>query len=64
MVNDWRTYGCILRGRSNMCDTFMSVYYRLPNQEEGVDEVFHRQLKVDSESQALVLMVDFNHLGF
>lgn len=47
-----------------MCDTFMSVYYRPPNQEEGVDEVFHRQLKVDSESQALVLMVDFNHLGF
>lgn len=44
-----------------MGDTVVSVYYRPPDQEEEVDELFHRQLKVDSGSQALILMVDLNY---
>jgi len=38
----------------------VGVYYRPPNQAEEVDEVY-RQLKVASQSQALVLMGEFNH---
>ncbi|GAB0204077.1 mitochondrial enolase superfamily member 1 [Grus japonensis] len=34
---------------------------RPPDQEEEVDEAFYRQLEVASQSQALVLMGDFNH---
>jgi len=37
------------------------VYYRAPDQEEEVHEAFYGQLKVASQSQALVLMGDFNH---
>jgi len=37
------------------------MYYRPPDQEEEVDEAFYKQLKVASQSQALVLMGDFNH---
>jgi len=33
------------------------VYYRPPDQ----DEAFYRQLKVNSQSQAVVLIGDFNH---
>ncbi|XP_032060951.1 olfactory receptor 14A16-like [Aythya fuligula] len=36
---------------------------RPPVQKEEVNEAFFRQLKVASESQALVLMGDFNHPG-
>ncbi|GAB0208569.1 cAMP-dependent protein kinase inhibitor alpha [Grus japonensis] len=36
---------------------------RPPDQEEEVDEAFYRQLEVASQSQALVLMGDFNHPG-
>ena len=51
----------------------MGVYYRPPDQEEEVDEesrnkrklqvdeAFYRQLQAASQSQALVLMGDFNH---
>ena len=39
----------------------MDVYYRPLDQEEEVDKAFHRQLKVASQSQALVLMRDFNY---
>jgi len=28
-----------------MCDTIVGVHYRLPDQEEEADEVFHRHLK-------------------
>jgi len=38
----------------------VDVYYRPPDQEE-IDEAFYRQLKAASQSQALVLMEDFNH---
>jgi len=34
----------------------MGIYYRPPDQEEEADEAFYRQLKVASQSQALVLM--------
>jgi len=44
-----------------MGDTVVGVYYRPPNQEEEVDEVFYKQLKVASQSQGPVLMGDFHH---
>jgi len=39
----------------------VSVYYRSPDQEKEIGEAFYRQLKVASQSQALILMGDFNH---
>jgi len=39
----------------------VGVYYRPPDQEEEVDEAFYRQLQAASQSQALVLVGDFNH---
>jgi len=42
-------------------DIIVGMYYRPPDQEEEVDEAFYRQLKAASQSQALVLMGDFNH---
>ncbi|GAB0208952.1 hypothetical protein GRJ2_003360900 [Grus japonensis] len=50
-----------MKGQANMGDTVVGVYYRPPDQEEEVDEAFYRQLEVASQSQALVLMGDFNH---
>jgi len=44
-----------------MGDIIVGVYYRPPDQEEEVDEAFYRQLKVASQSQALVLVGDFKH---
>jgi len=44
-----------------MGDTVVDVYYMPPDQEKEVDEAFYRQLKAASQSQALVLMGDFNH---
>jgi len=44
-----------------MGDTVVAVYHRPPDQKEEVDEVIYRQLKVASQSQALVLEGDFNH---
>lgn len=40
----------------------MGDCYRLPEVEEEADEVLYRQLEVASQSQALVLIEDFNHL--
>jgi len=37
------------------------VHYRSPDQKEEVDEAFYKQLKPASQSQALVLVGDFNH---
>jgi len=37
------------------------VYYRPPDQEEQIDEAFYMQLQAAPQSQALVLMGDFNH---
>jgi len=39
----------------------VGVYYRPPDQEEEIDETFYRQLQAASQSQALVLLGDFNH---
>ena len=44
------------KGQAHMGDPAVGVYYGLPDEEEEVDEAFHRQLKVASQSQALVLM--------
>jgi len=43
-----------------MGNIIVGGYYRPPDQEE-VDEAFYKQLKIASQSQALVLMGDFNH---
>jgi len=45
-----------------MADITEGVYYRPPDQEKEVDEAFYRQLQAASQSQALVLVGDFNHL--
>jgi len=37
------------------------VYYRPPDQEDEIDAAFYKQLQAASQSQALVLMGDFNH---
>jgi len=40
----------------------VGVYYRPPDREEEIDEAFYKQLQAASQSQALVLMGDFNTL--
>jgi len=43
-----------IKGQPHMGDITVGVYYRPPDQEEEVDEAFHRQLQAASQSQALV----------
>ncbi|PKU32280.1 rna-directed dna polymerase from mobile element jockey- hypothetical protein [Limosa lapponica baueri] len=43
-----------------MRDTVVCACYRPPDQDGEVDEAFYSQIKEASESQALVLMGDFN----
>ena len=50
-----------IKEQAHMGDIMVGVYYRTPDQEEEVDEAFYRQLQAASQSQALVLMGDFNH---
>jgi len=50
-----------IRGQVHKGDAIVDVYYRPPDQDEEVDGACYRQLKVASQSQALVLMGDFNH---
>jgi len=50
-----------IKGQAHMGDVIVGVNYRPPDQDEEVDEAFYRQLKVASQSQALVLMGNFNH---
>ena len=51
-----------IKGQAHKGDITVGVYYRPPDQEEEeVDEAFYRQLQAASQSQALVLMGDFNH---
>ncbi|PKU44302.1 rna-directed dna polymerase from mobile element jockey-like [Limosa lapponica baueri] len=45
-----------IKGQANMRDTVVGVYYRPPDQDGEADEAFYSQLKVASQSQALVLM--------
>ena len=37
-----------IKGQALMGDTVVGVHYRPPDQEEGIDEAFYRQLKVAS----------------
>lgn len=46
-----------------MWNTVVSVYYRLPDQEEGGDKAFYGHLEIASQSQMLVLMGSFTHPG-
>jgi len=50
-----------IKGQPHMGDIIVGVYYRPPDQEEEVNEAFYRQVQAASQSQALVLMGDFNH---
>ena len=50
-----------IKGQAHTGDFTVGVYYRPPDQEEEVNEAFYKQLQAASESQALVLMGDFNH---
>jgi len=50
-----------IKGQAHKRDSAVGLYYRPPDQEEEVDEAFYTQLEVASQSQALVLMRDFNH---
>ncbi|PKU46621.1 rna-directed dna polymerase from mobile element jockey- hypothetical protein [Limosa lapponica baueri] len=50
-----------IKGQAKMRETVVGVYYRPPDQDGEADEAFYSQLKVASQSQALVLMGDFNH---
>ena len=50
-----------IKGQPHMGDVIVGVYYRPRGQEEEVDEAFYKQLQAASQSQALVLMGDFNH---
>lgn len=47
-----------LEGQTNKGNTVIGVCYT-PTEQEKVDEGFHRQLEVASQSQALVLVEDF-----
>lgn len=40
-----------IRGQSSKGDTIVGVCYRLPDQKEGVDEAFYRQLEAAPQSQ-------------
>jgi len=50
-----------IKGQAHMGDIVVGVYYWPPDQDEEVHEACYRQLKVASQSQALVLLGDFNH---
>jgi len=50
-----------IKGQAHKGEITVGVYYKPPDQEEEIDEAFYRQLQAASQSQALVLMGDFNH---
>ncbi|KAK4806252.1 hypothetical protein QYF61_013396 [Mycteria americana] len=52
-----------IKEHTGMGDIVVDVCYRLPDQEEQVDEAFYRQLGAASHLQALILLRDFNHLN-
>lgn len=51
-----------IRGEVNKGSLAVGVYYRPPDLVEPVDEVFLLQLQKPSNSQALTMLEDFNHL--
>ena len=50
-----------IKGQANTGDAVVGVQYGLADQEEQVDEAFYGQLEMASQSQALVVLGDFNH---
>jgi len=50
-----------LRDRLIWVTLLLGVYCRPPDQEEEGNAAFYTQLKVATQSQALVIMGDFNH---
>ena len=50
-----------IKGQAGKGYTDVGGYYRPPDQEEEVDEAFHKQLEIAACSQALVLIGDFNY---
>lgn len=44
-----------IKEQANMRDAVVGVYYRPPDEDGETDEAFYRQLKVASQSHALVL---------
>ncbi|KAK4824001.1 hypothetical protein QYF61_009126 [Mycteria americana] len=51
------------RGKANKADIMVGVCYRSPNQDEGADRIFYKQLGEVSQSLALILVRDFNLPG-
>ena len=51
-----------IRGKACRGDILVGVCYRLPNQDEEIDETFYEQLAEVARSSALVLVGDFNFL--
>lgn len=49
-----------IKGQMNKGDTVLGVFSRPPEQEK-VDEAFYRELEAASQSQAPVLVGDFNY---
>jgi len=45
-----------IKGQPHLGNVIVDVYYRPPDEEEEVVEAFYKQLKVASQSHALVLM--------
>lgn len=50
-----------IKERTHKGDIIVGVYYKLPDQEEQVDESSYTQIRAPSCSQDLVLVGDFNH---
>jgi len=53
--------GVNIRDQANKAILVVYFDYRLPNQGEGVDEVFSFELHGTSSSQALIMLGDLNH---
>ncbi|PKU42731.1 adaptin ear-binding coat-associated protein 1 [Limosa lapponica baueri] len=49
-----------IKGKANKADIMVGVYYRPPNQDVEINEIFYHQLAKLSQSLALVLMGDLN----
>ncbi|PKU30860.1 dtw domain-containing protein 2 [Limosa lapponica baueri] len=50
-----------IKGRAGTGDITVEVCYRLPDQDDWVDEALYRKIGAASCSQTLLLMGDFNH---
>lgn len=47
-------------GQAHTGDIVVDIYYRLPDQEEEIDEAFYRETKAASRSRALIITRDSN----